>query len=90
MSDDQDYCDAVADAGRALRAFGKMCAEAAADLGAPRGLDFYTQDFDDDAEELAQLETHVRDLDVQVNGESGDERLADVINLADRRANRSV
>lgn len=55
----------------------------------------YTNNFDDDANVLAQLEAHVHDLDVLVNGErnvktalrrltqSPDRPLAEVVNLAD-------
>ena len=79
-------CDAVADAERALKVLGEMCTEAAAETGGPGELDPCAQDFDDDAQVLAQLEAHVHDLDVLVNGERGDQRrLADVVNLADRR-----
>lgn len=42
-----------------------------------------------DAEVLAQLEAHVDDLDVLVNGKGDERQLADVIHLSERRAKRT-
>lgn len=72
MSNDSEYWDAVADADRALQIFGAMVAAEAGD-----------------AELARELGTCATDLDDLVNsGSSTGLPLAEVINIADRRAQR--
>ena len=75
MTYNQDYWNAVAEADRALKAFGAICAGAAAEIR--------------EAEVIDELDSYAQDLNDLVNADlEADRPSAPVVNLADRRESR--